>query len=259
MVTCLISAFAVVSIAASVTSIAWMVVDYHRSLRSFIPDKAKQGWGSSVIYFLWNLLLIAPRVAALALFASVLTWYIAVHFLLLCFVFVLWAWQQNTEFMDSASGEWLYRVTVGFIWYFSWFNIAEGRTRVRSVIYHSFITADGVILLVTWWMYRDPLETESYALALTIALPLTYLLGLLFKALYYCCFHPKLWRPPVREPVPLDVPDSEVSFKKFSIQDGVPSSHLLNKRMVCHASNFYSGHRVRRNTETADREQSVRL
>lgn len=228
------------SIAASTTSIAWMVVDYHRSLRSFLPDKAKQGWGSSLVYFLWNLLLIAPRVAALALFSSVLPGYIAAHFLIMWSVFVLWAWRQRTDFMDSAAGEWLYRATVGLIWYFSWFNVAEGRTRGRSIIYHSFIVTDGGILLLTWWFYRDPVLTESYALALLITLPLSYLMGLLFKALYYCCFHPKLWRPPVRDPgLPNDLPDAEVSLRDFSIQDDTLSSQLLNRRMACHATHFY--------------------
>ncbi|XP_030596224.1 XK-related protein 8-like [Archocentrus centrarchus] len=234
-----------VSVAASTTSIAWMVVDYHRSLRSFLIHKDKQGWGSSLIYFLWNLLLIAPRVAALALFSSALPGYIAAHFLMLWSVFVVWAWQQRTDFMDSVGGEWLYRATVGLIWYFSWFNVAEGRTRGRSLIYHSFMTTDGVILLVTWWCYRDLVQTETYALALLIALPLSYLLGLLLKTLYYCCFHPKLLRPPAREPgLPDDLPDSEVSFKDFSIQDGAPSSRLANKRMACHATNFYTEQRV---------------
>eukprot|EP00064_Thunnus_orientalis_P021572 superscaffoldBa00006630_g21737 len=238
-----------VSIAASTTSIVWMVVDYHRSLRSFLPDKAKQGWGSSLVYFLWNLLLIAPRVAALALFSSVLPGYIAAHFLIMWFVFVLWAWRQRTDFMDSVGGEWLYRATVGLIWYFSWFNVAEGRTRGRSIIYHSFITTDGAILLATWWFYRDPVLSESYALALLITLPLTYLLGLLFKALYYCCFHPKLWRPLARDPgLPDDLPDAVVSFRDISIQDDTLSSQLLNKRMACHATHFYSDQGVDRNT-----------
>ncbi|XP_059205098.1 XK-related protein 8.3 [Centropristis striata] len=249
-----------VSIAASTTSIAWMVVDYHRSLRSFLPDKAKQGWCSSLIYFLWNLLLITPRVAALALFASVLSGYIAVHFVMLWSVFVFWAWRQGTDFMDSAGGEWLYRATVGLIWYFSWFNVAEGQTRGRSVIYHSFITTDGGILLVTWWCYRDPVQTESYALPLLIAVPFIYLLGLLFKALYYCCFHPKLWRPPVRDPgLPDDLPDAEVSFRDFSIQDGALSSQLLNKRMACHAVNFYSEKRVVKDIDSTNKEESSHL
>ncbi|XP_032392217.1 XK-related protein 8.3 [Etheostoma spectabile] len=249
-----------VSIAASTTSIAWMVVDYHRSLRSFLPDKAKQGWCSSLIYFLWNLLLIAPRVMALALFASVLSGYIAAHFLMLWLIFVLWAWRQGTDFMDSVGGEWLYRATVGLIWYFSWFNVAEGQTRSRSIIYHSFITTDGGILLVTWWCYRDPVQTESYALTLLIHLLLIYLLGLLFKTLYYCCFHPKLWRPPVREPgLPDDLPDADVSFRDVSIQDGTLSSQLLNKRMACHAAHFYSEQGVNRNTDSTNRAEPSHL
>lgn len=249
-----------VSIAASTTSIAWMVVDYHRSLRSFLPDKAKQGWGSSLIYFLWNLLLIAPRVAALALFTSVLPGYIAAHFLMLWLVFVLWAWRQKTDFMDSVGGEWLYRATVGLIWYFSWFNVAEGRTRARSIIYHAFITADGGILLATWWCYRDPVQAESYALALLISLPLTYLLGLMFKVIYYCCFHPTLWRPPVRDPgLPSDLPDAEVSFRDVSIQDGTPSSQILNKRMACHASHFYSEQDASRRNDCTNRTELTRL
>ncbi|XP_047460144.1 XK-related protein 8.3 [Mugil cephalus] len=238
-----------VSIAASTTSIAWMVVDYHRSLRAFLPDKAKQRWGSSLIYFLWNLLLIAPRVAALALFSSVLPGYIAAHFATLWLVFVLWAWRQGTDFMDSAGGEWLYRATVGLIWYFSWFNVAEGRTRGRSVIYHSFVTADGGILLATWWCYRDPVQSEPYALALLVALPLTYLLGLLFKTLYYSCFHPKMPRRPLRDPGPPDdMPDADVSYKAFSIQDSDVSSQPLNRRMACHASHFYREQGISRNT-----------
>lgn len=249
-----------VSIAASTTSIAWMVVDYHRSLRSFLPDKAQQGWGSSLIYFLWNLLLIAPRVAALALFSSVLPGYIAVHFLLLWLVFVMWVWKQKTHFMESVCGEWLYRATVGLILYFSWFNVAEGQTRGRSFIYHTFITTDGGILLVTWWCYRDPVQTQAYALALLITLPLTYLLGLLFKALYYCCFHPKLWRPPVREPgLPDDLPDAEVTVRDFSIQDSIQSSQLLNQRMVYHATKFYSERGLKRTTGKSNGTEMSRL
>ncbi|KAM8840436.1 XK-related protein 8.3 isoform 2-T2 [Spinachia spinachia] len=230
-----------VSIAASTTSIAWMVVDYHRSLRSFLPDKAKQGWGSSLVYFLWNLLLIAPRVAALALCASVLSGYMAAHFLMLWSVFALWAWRQGTDFMDSVTGEWLYRATVGLIWYFSWFNVKDGQTRSRSFIYHSFISTDGAILLTTWWCHRDPVQTQSYDLALLIALPLFHLFGLLFKALYYCCFHPKLWRPPARDPgPPNDLPDAQVSIRDFSILDSALSSKLVNKRMAGHVGRFYS-------------------
>uniref|UniRef100_A0A3P9NXP8 XK-related protein n=1 Tax=Poecilia reticulata TaxID=8081 RepID=A0A3P9NXP8_POERE len=227
----------VVSVAASAASVAWMVVDYHRSLRSFLPDKAEQRWGSSIVYFLWNLLLIGPRVAALALFSSVLPGFIALHFLLLWPALVLWAWRQGTGFMDSAGGERLYRATVGLIWYFSWFNVAEGRTLGRSLIYHAFVTADVAVLLATWWSYRDPVQTAAYGAALLLALPLCYLLGLLLKTLYYCRFHPRLL------PLGRDLPDSDVASRAAPIQDGAPAAPLLNQRMACHAAHFYTDRR----------------
>ncbi|XP_047014778.1 XK-related protein 8.3 isoform X2 [Ictalurus punctatus] len=115
-----------VSAVASTISVAWMVVDYHRALRFFLPEKTKQTWLSSAVYFLWNLLLIGPRVVCVSLFTSVLSCYVFVHFLSLWLVFVLWASLQDTKFMDSKAGEWLYRATVGVIWYFSWFNVVEG-------------------------------------------------------------------------------------------------------------------------------------
>ena len=56
----------------SFATISISVVMYHRSMRSFQKDKAQMTVTSSLVYFLWNLLLIAPRVAAIALFASTL-------------------------------------------------------------------------------------------------------------------------------------------------------------------------------------------
>lgn len=227
-----------VSVVASTTSIAWMVVDYHRSLRSFLPDKDKQGWTSSLVYFLWNLFLVGPRVASVALFASVLPWIIAPHFLLLWFVFVFWTWRQRTDFMDSAVGEWLYRAIIGLIWYFSWFNVAEGHTRGRSIIYHSFMIADSAILLVTWWCHRDLEMTRSYALILIISIPLAYVLGLLIKVLYYNCFHPTLSRPVDAGKDLDDVSDGVEPFN--TVQTDSASFHISNKRMGRHAANFYT-------------------
>ncbi len=223
---------------ASTTSIAWMVVDYHRSLRSFLPDKDKQGWLSSVVYFFWNLFLIGPRVAAVALFASVLPCFIAAHFLLLWPVFVLWAWRQGTDFMDSPAGERLYRATIGLIWYFSWFNVVEGDTRNRSLIYHTFILIDTSILLTTWWLYRDAEMTQSYAFSLIISIPLCYVLGLFIKVLYYFCFHPKLWQTANLGKAAYDVTDGVEP--RVNVQADAASVQTLNKRMGRHAANFYT-------------------
>uniref|UniRef100_A0A4W4HQK6 XK-related protein n=1 Tax=Electrophorus electricus TaxID=8005 RepID=A0A4W4HQK6_ELEEL len=171
-------------------AIAWNMTFYHRSMRKFIPEASKMGWLSSVVYFLWNLLLIVPRVVSLALFASALPCYVAVHFLCLWILLTLWAWWQNTDFMDSKGGEWLYRATVGLIWYFSWFNVAQGGTKLRSGVYHLFMGLDMTLLLVLWWCMQcvesarqNPPPLSPYVLL--GAVPALYIVGILLKLVYY--------------------------------------------------------------------------
>lgn len=220
-----------VSVVASVLSMAWMMVDYHRSLRSFLPDKNKQSWLSSLLYFLWNLLLIGPRLACVALFASVRPYYAAAHFLLCWPALSTWAFLQRTRFMDSRAGEVLYRVTVGLVWYFSWFNVAEGPTRGRSLIYHTFILTDGTILLLTWWWSRDP-EPGAYVLYVSVFVPLCYVLGLILKLLYYRNCHPTLGGATEPGVAQYDQPDG--TGYKFQPD----KSNIVNKRMAQHAGDF---------------------
>ncbi|KAJ8373214.1 hypothetical protein AAFF_G00267060 [Aldrovandia affinis] len=226
-----------VSIAASSASISWTVLMYHRSLRSFLVDKTQQSYASSALYFLWNLLLIAPRVAALALLGSALPCLVPAHFLCLWLPLFLWAWLQRTDFMDSVGGEWLYRGAVALVWYFSWFSVAEGRSRGRSLIYHAFMAADGALLLAVWWTLRDEELTQAYAAALLISLPAAHVLGLLLKALYYCCLHPTLHTLPTLpnhtlhtlHTLPVqreeDVPDTAASFRSLPPQAGPSHAH----------------------------------
>ncbi|XP_060721481.1 XK-related protein 8-like [Tachysurus vachellii] len=186
-----------------ITSLSFTMLSYHRKMREFVPDKHKMGWSSSVFYFLWNLFLIGPRVVSVSLFASALPCYIAAHFLSLWTLLVLWAWWQETDFMDSKAGEWLYRATVGIIWYFSWFKVmvkknkvAPGSTKHKAVIYHAVMGTDTMLLLGLWCWKRSvesarlcPLPINPYLL---IALLVTsYSIGVLLKLLYYWKFHPK--------------------------------------------------------------------
>ncbi|XP_053302803.1 XK-related protein 8 [Pleuronectes platessa] len=183
----------------SAAAIAISVTMYHRSLRSFLPDKMDQGLVSSVVYFLWNLLFIASRVVALALFASVLPCFIFSHFVCSWLVLFFFAWRSKTSFMDSPGAEWLYRATVGLIWYFNWFNVAEGSTRTRQLFYHGYKLVD-ISLLCGLWCWKITTEpshsgiTPFYALITAVSVVSVYLLGLLFKIIYYKLYHPNLDR-----------------------------------------------------------------
>uniref|UniRef100_A0A4W5QFW5 XK-related protein n=1 Tax=Hucho hucho TaxID=62062 RepID=A0A4W5QFW5_9TELE len=250
----------------SASAIAISVTMYHRSLRSFLPDKAKQGWFSSVVYFLWNLLLIGPRVGAVALFASAFPCFITAHFLSSWMVLFFFAWRLKTDFMDSAGGEWLYRATIGLIWYFSWFNVIKGDTRCRSTLYHTWIGVDIGMLcgLWVWQMKKNPPYFElpldpHVILGIMISF---YIVGLGLKVIYYTYSHPKIAQlrederclkaEPRSEPEDLtsdshDEVDSRVMSHRMGPTEPVKTSSgppepviRVNKRMRNLADNFYS-------------------
>ncbi|KAM9434628.1 XK-related protein 8-like [Clarias gariepinus] len=187
--------FTVIKIVGSLSSLSFTVVSYHRSMDVFVPEKLKMGWFSSIIYFLWNLFLIGPRVVCVSLFTSVLPYYIAAHFLSLWLMLVLWAWWQNTDFINSKAGDWLYRAIVGLIWYFSWFNVTTRNTKLIGIIYHVVMGADTMLLLGLWWWKRS---VESARLSLFIINPylvigllmVIYITGVLMKLVYYWKCHP---------------------------------------------------------------------
>lgn len=185
-----------VGICTSFVGISWALLDYHRALRTCLPSKPVLGLGSSVIYFLWNLLLLWPRVLAVALFSALFPRYVALHFLGLWLVLLFWVWFQGTDFMPDPHSEWLYRATVATILYFSWFNVAEGHTRGRATIHLAFLLSDSTLMVVTW-------VTQSAWLPGGIPLPMllpvggiSFLLGLALRLVYYRWLHPSYpWEP----------------------------------------------------------------
>ncbi|XP_070702164.1 XK-related protein 8-like [Pempheris klunzingeri] len=181
----------------SALTISFSVTMYHRSLRSFLPDKKKQQMVSSVVYFLWNLFLISSRITALALFAFVQPCFIFTHFLCSWLVLFFFAWRSKTSFMDSPCGEWLYRATVGLIWYFDWLSVVEGRTRYRTLLYHVYMLAD-ISVLCSLWCWKMNTEPPYFEIPLlhgiiaAVSVVLVYILGLFLKMIYYKFYHPNL-------------------------------------------------------------------
>ncbi|XP_056336453.1 XK-related protein 8-like [Danio aesculapii] len=173
----------------SAASIANSVAMYHNGIRAFFDVKC---WTATGVYFLWNFLLIIPRVAALALFCSVFPCYIIAHFLSLWMVLVLVAWRQKTDFMKSSSWQGLFKATVGLIWYFSWFNISKRNTKLRHAIYCSFLLLDMMMLLGFWsWKVTEYAGCWT-SLNQTVVIPTLlglYISGILVMMMNYKWFY----------------------------------------------------------------------
>ncbi|XP_061597105.1 XK-related protein 8-like [Cololabis saira] len=248
----------VIKALGSVSAVAFSVTTYHRCLRSFLPEKAKQSFLSSVVYFLWHLTLLLSRLVALALFTSVMPCFIFGHFLCSWLVLFFCAWRSNTAFMDSPAGEWLYRATVALVWYFDWFNVVEGKTRKPTLLYHGYILVDICLLCGLWYwkMSTDPpafVVPWVYAAATAGTVVALYVLGLLLKVLYYKRFHPNLRGDELRgvstEVLQLgdEVDAPRMLMQSATVPDVVtdrcmpgPPAHC-NRRMKKLAENFYSG------------------
>nr|XP_057902622.1 XK-related protein 8-like [Doryrhamphus excisus] len=246
----------------SASAIALSVTMYHRSLRSFLPDKQEQRIISSLIFFTWNLLLIASRLTALALFASVLPCFIFTHFICSWLFLFFSAWRSKTDFMESPGGEWLYRATVGLIWYFNWFSVVEGRTRYKTLFYHSFILVD-MFLLCGMWCWRMHSQPPSFKIPFlhasitSVSVVALYILGLILKVIYYMYQHPNLNKEGLKgdhasaeEKIDIDIDGGgggDVTVRSFMADDVVDGRtptqavrQLYNKRMRKLAENFYS-------------------
>lgn len=219
--------FAGLGICTAFLCVTWSLLDYHQSLRSFLRDKYELSRGSSIIYFLWNLFLICPRILAVTLFALLWPYGVAVHFPLVWLAMFLWVSLQGTDFMESPGPEQLYRAMVAVILYFSWFNVAQGRTLYRSIIYHSFILVDSMLLALSWLWCRSPSDEHSYLiLVISAALP-CYLLGLLLRVTYYKWLHPNMWAQQEGgyDEVDANGRSNGLEFRSLSVPD------LVNRRM----------------------------
>ncbi|XP_030644306.1 XK-related protein 8-like [Chanos chanos] len=247
--------------AESIITITLNVLLYHQAMRKFIHDKSKMGWDSAVVFFLWNLFLITARVASLALFASVLPFFVVVHFLTLWILLVLWAWQQQTDFMDGPGGEWLYRATIGLILYFSWFDVNDEKTKLKSNIYHVLTMLDSGLLIGLWWWMRVYNTSSHSPCPLDLLVPISIIVLLYSSGLALKFVH-DTWLRPKKPELVIDHPrahrgdveeassgERQVEAEVDSVQPTPRSMSLtpttepltgVKKRMSVMAANFYS-------------------
>ncbi len=235
-------------ILTAAAAIAINVALYHRGMHVYGSKGRQMSWISTVIYFLWNLLLIIPRVTALALFCSVLPFYIIAHFLSLWILLILVAWSQKTDHMKSHGWEWLFRAAVGLIWYFSWFNVSKkGNIKVKMALYYSFMALDTVMLLGIWcWKVFENAGCWSSLSPYTVIPTLLglYVIGILEKMIYYRWFHPKMAEPsegPIRQAATYDADSTDstdLSPEDTATAPVQPLTAVL-KRSRTMAANFY--------------------
>ncbi|KAI2810112.1 XK- protein 6 [Blomia tropicalis] len=107
----------IVSVNASLISLSWSLVSYLRILRMSLPNKVNMNWPGTIIQFHWRLFMIASRVLALALFASIYTYYIGIVCTIHWFVMFLWIVSMKTNFCNNLLEELFYNAVLAGIYY----------------------------------------------------------------------------------------------------------------------------------------------
>uniref|UniRef100_A0A4X2M0H1 XK-related protein n=1 Tax=Vombatus ursinus TaxID=29139 RepID=A0A4X2M0H1_VOMUR len=181
----------VAAIVISCCSISWSTVDYHITLRKSLPDKKLlSGARPRLMYLLYKLLTFVSWVLSVSLL-TVLNVNLG---LILLFIFwlsgITWACKQQTTFCTSKGMEILYRVVVGFILIFTFFNVKGENTKFPMSAYYIMRLLVTLGILAVFWFCTPPDEHQDFFRAVTLIIVGALLLGILFLIVYYTSFHP---------------------------------------------------------------------
>ncbi len=194
-----------VGVFTSWTSLAWSFVSFASALRNSNPGKAKMQTSSKITMFFWRFFTVGGRVIALALFASAFgAWatlvLIGAHLL----VMILWMLQQNSIYcsvetkdeegninvVEHPYKEYFFRAMTAFILVFTFFNIAEGRTRLRALVYYTIVFAENLTMIVAWYLTASTKTHAWYHAPAIVLVIFGFFVGIGLQVMYYKCCHP---------------------------------------------------------------------
>ncbi|KAM9689730.1 XK-related protein 9 isoform 1-T1 [Dama dama] len=179
------------AIVVSCCAVSWSTVDYQVALRKSLPDKNLfNGPCPKLVYLFYKLFTLLSWMLSVVL---LLFLNVKIAFLLLSFLWLLgifWAFKEQTDFCVSTSMEILYRIVVGFILIFTFFNIKGQNTKCPMSCYYIVRVLVTLGILIVFWF--DPLSifNADYFIPVSITIVLSLLLGIIFLLVYYGTLHP---------------------------------------------------------------------
>ncbi|NXB74134.1 XKR9 protein, partial [Donacobius atricapilla] len=184
------------AIIMSFCGISLSMVDYQISLRKSLPDKDEFRVLSKFMYLLYKLLTITSWILSISLI-TLLSVRISVILLICLWICgFTWTLKQHTTFCKSKKMEYLYRIVVGIILIFSFFNIKGRRTKVWISIYYATHTVVTLGILFVYMFWKRSFIKEICFTIVSILTILSLVLGILFLAVYYSHLHPTTYFKP---------------------------------------------------------------
>ncbi|XP_012518602.1 PREDICTED: XK-related protein 9 [Propithecus coquereli] len=179
------------AIVVSCCAISCSTVDYQIALRKSLPDKnLLSGSGPKFTYLFYKLFTLISWMLSVVLLLFLNIKIALFLLLLLWFLGIIWAFKKQTQFCTSVSMEFLYRIVVGFILIFTFFNIKGQNTKYPMSYYYIVRVLATLGILIVFWIFPLSIFSPEYFIPISITIVLTLLLGIIFLIVYYGTFHP---------------------------------------------------------------------
>ncbi|XP_025156920.1 uncharacterized protein LOC105189312 isoform X2 [Harpegnathos saltator] len=219
---------------ASFCSLTWAVSTYVRAMHNINRERNNATWVALALQALWRSGMLLSRIGVLVLAAVFLrAWFLL--FLGLHWLFMtIWVILQNTEFCPTVWEERIYNCIIGLIYCFDFFNLCDGRSRYRVLVFYTVIALQNLVFLVMYALrFVDSIAVDTM-IAIASAIVGGMLIGLTSMLLYYSKFHPSRTsatrdiRRDVDEHLATAKTDTPRSFKLFHRGSLVSLHHSID-------------------------------
>lgn len=146
--------------------------------------------------FFWHAFLVPARIVALSLFALAYGPYITIIIGIHWIASIIWTFFEKTNFCGDLTTtppkkrlhlEIPFVIVVSFVYTFLYFNVRDGSTMSRIIIYHILTSVETLIISALFYVAYPNLVFAPWIFAFTVSF---YILGVAFMALYYAAWHP---------------------------------------------------------------------
>ena len=139
----------------SLVSLAWGIASYARIMRNAHQNKNHLSCIGLSLQAVWRIGTIVARMTSLLMCASVIhTWFFlafAVHWLAM----TVWTLNQKTDLCTTAWEEQIYNSIVGVIYCFCFFNLKDGQSRHRAMVFYTIMAAENAACLAIFMQFSE--------------------------------------------------------------------------------------------------------
>ena len=142
-----------------------------------------------VLYFLWRLLEIGPRVIALGLFAALFKLVVLIimgaHWVFMS----SWLFCQKTQFYQNRCEEKAFNIVCGYVLVFCFLNVRDGRTRYRMLVFYFILFVENFVM-TGFWLYFTSEKSAWYYIPVFFVTIISPVVQIIVQLIYYGLFHP---------------------------------------------------------------------